>query len=785
LVKRRSVVQVSAGAILGSALTALVFVLCSEPRPMPVEEMDDAETSDGRTQRTTVARPGSKTPNRDLTGDCVLSGSVTEEDGKPAPRVLVRVRLLDEPWVSADLDLETETDDKGLFAFEGLTRNAKYQIWAWSHGNAVTDYEDAQCGAKTHLMLEKGATLSVKFIDPRGKPAGAVEVMLAGSSLWPTRRTMTNDLGELTIEGLAPGLIMIHGRTHDARLAYTSQEPLEVQAGKEIEITLSLQSATPAKVIVTDKTNRQPISGAAVLLGPDTASLLHRVFLTGEDGTAILPGLITDDNVAWIIASGYVRSPPKPIAPGAEVSFVLNEGGVIEGVVQTNDGTPVMGASILVDMEMGGALTAMPGGSSRRFSSDLLNAATEGWPAMTAAPDDSVTLAGPANLPFPAISSEKDSALGMGRWRPTDKQGRFELNGLPAGRMVLNVEHEEFVTGGETTVTMESGARISDVMITVKRGVGAKVRVLNEAGYPIRNALVTVYNRDEDDIASLPTGTDGFAEFGGLPASFRIEASADDMIPATARIKGRLGHKMEVNITLPPADKSIHGRVIDEDGHGVADVSITAKSITRGLVQAIQCNTGTDGSFTLEKVGKGSYHLVAEKDGKILAQVGNVAGDNNITLVAGAHTGNQAQPDINIPDIPSETLEDPFESPDSENMGMIAITNIEDNLGSVNSEYGQADRLVVTGPPSGKGGLPITVRGSPGKVFVGSVQPGTLAAGAGLAAGDRIIAVDNVKITSPAQARRAIAGRIGSVVVIGVVHKNEHLSIVIQRVRVP
>lgn len=784
MVKRRSVIQVSAGAMLGSALTALLFVLCSEPCSTIVEDMDDTETSDGRTPRTAVARPGSKTTDRDLTGDCVLSGSVIGPDGQPARKALVRVRLLDEPWVSADLDLETETDDKGLFTFEGLTRNAKYQLWAWSRGNAVTDYEDAQCGAKTHLMLEKGATLSVKFVDLKGKPVGPVDVMLAGSSLWPARRAMTDDLGELTIEGLAPGLIMIHGRTHDARSAYTSQEPLEMQAGKEIEITLSLQSATPARVIVTDETNRQPIPGAAVLVGPDTASLLHRVFRTGEDGTAILPGLATDDNVAWIVANGYVRSEPKPVAPGAEVSFVLNEGGVITGVVQTSDGTPVAGASILADMEMGGALTAMPGGSSRRFSFNLLNAASEGWPAMTAAPDDSVTLAGPANLPLPAIQSKGDSASGKGRWRPTDKQGHFELNGLPAGRIVLTVDHKEFVTGDKTTVTMEPGARISGVTITVRRGVVARVRVLNEAGYPIRNALVTVYDRDENDIASLPTRTDGYAEFGGLPRSFRIEASADGMIPATARIKGRLGYEMEVNITLPPADKAIRGRVIDKDGYGMADVSITAKSITRGLVQVIQCNTGTDGSFTLENVGKGSYHLAAEKDGKILAQVGNVAGDNEITLVAGAHTGSHARPDIAVPEIPAETLEDPFESPYGENLGMIAITSIEDNLGSVNSEYGQADRLVVTGPPSGKGGLPITLRGSKGKVFVKSVQPGTLVAGAGLAAGDRIIAVDNVKITGPAQARKAIAGKIGSVIVIEVVHNDEHLSIVIQRVRV-
>ncbi len=67
---------------------------------------------------------------------------------------------------------------------------------------------------------------------------------------------------------------------------------------------------------------------------------------------------------------------------------------------------------------------------------------------------------------------------------------------------------------------------------------------------------------------------------------------------------------------------------------------------------------------------------------------------------------------------------------------------------------------------------------------VRSVQPGSLVAGAGLSPGDRILTVDGVKVKGPGHARQAINGKIGTVVIMEVLHKGAHLSIVVQRVRI-
>ena len=91
----------------------------------------------------------------------------------------------------------------------------------------------------------------------------------------------------------------------------------------------------------------------------------------------------------------------------------------------------------------------------------------------------------------------------------------------------------------------------------------------------------------------------------------------------------------------------------------------------------------------------------------------------------------------------------------------------------------------MTGSPSGPGGLPISFgTGAAGAVIVKSVQPGSQVAAAGLMAGDRLVAVDGAPVKSVAQAKAAIAGRMGTVVMIEVVHQGEHLNVVVQRVRV-
>jgi S1-C subfamily serine protease len=116
--------------------------------------------------------------------------------------------------------------------------------------------------------------------------------------------------------------------------------------------------------------------------------------------------------------------------------------------------------------------------------------------------------------------------------------------------------------------------------------------------------------------------------------------------------------------------------------------------------------------------------------------------------------------------------------------GIIAISETEEPGDELSTQYGMTDALPVTGPPAGKGGLPIKLGGGPGKVIVKAVRPGSRVANAGLAVGDRVISVDGRKVTAPVQAQAALSGPIGSVVMLEVEHDGERFNVVVQRERV-
>jgi len=125
----------------------------------------------------------------------------------------------------------------------------------------------------------------------------------------------------------------------------------------------------------------------------------------------------------------------------------------------------------------------------------------------------------------------------------------------------------------------------------------------------------------------------------------------------------------------------------------------------------------------------------------------------------------------------------PADHAGADNLGVIAITETLDP-GTRSTEYGLVDQLPVTGPVPGRGGLPVEIGGGPGKVVIKSVAAGSQVAAAGLRAGDRLVAIDGRKVETPAQARDAIGGAIGSVVMLEVRSDGESLNIVVQRVRV-
>jgi len=159
----------------------------------------------------------------------VLAGQILTEDGTPVEKALVRLRLLDEPWESANVDMVQTTGRDGSYRFDGLTEKAAFQVFAYAKGYRTTDWVGAICGTRTDLMLEKGAVLRLLFVDGQGSPVPFAAVTVAGSALWPARSAMADEQGVLRLPGLSPGFYAFEATS--AGQGFSLLEPIELAAG--------------------------------------------------------------------------------------------------------------------------------------------------------------------------------------------------------------------------------------------------------------------------------------------------------------------------------------------------------------------------------------------------------------------------------------------------------------------------------------------------------------------------------------------------------------------------
>jgi hypothetical protein len=779
--RRRTAALVLLGILTGSSMTALLFYLFA--REQAVERPEIAGAMSG-VDAGNLGEVGLSEEDRaawDISGSCVFVGTVTGKDGSGIEGAVARIRVQGEAWAVPDPTLRATTDAEGRFELGGVRDDLVYQLWAFAPGRSTASQENVSCGMLIDFVLDDGAALDLAFLKPNGDPAENVSVVLAGASLWPAREAKTGPDGELTIVGLDPGEYVLWA--HSAGLAYISDEPIVLQSGKETSMELELEIAGAALVTVLDSLGKPTETGATVVVGPSSTSLLYRATTVDEKGGAIIPSLPEGEYTAQALADRYVETEPLPIRPDDTIVFKMEIGATVAGVVRTEDGRPVSGASLVVDQGLGSSFVALPAGAGRSFRRRILNAARAGWPKLYRL-EKSAFVSGPHNLPLPEVEADVSTAVGRA-WRLTDDSGGFFLDGLPSGRVAVSAEHPDFVMQKTADLTLERASAVSDAVVLMRPGSTATVRTLDERGYPVAGAEIVAYDSNQEAISDTASGSDGVAALKGLPGSFRIVAAADGRVPAAARVDGKTGAASEIQIVLPLADRTLHGRLTDENGFGVADAVVIARSVTKGLVHVLTATTEDDGTFSIEEAGPGSYHITADAGERGRAQLGDARYDMELKLVL--DTKGALEPEMVTPEDFAEAVgvDKPYEAPyAADNLGTTAPSFDADGQSSFNTRFGQADELAVTGPPSGKGGLPISVGGGPGRVVVTGVTPGTSVAVAGLSNGDRIVEIDGKRIKGPDDARKAISGLIGSVVMLKVESEGEIFTIVVQRERV-
>ncbi|MBN2528528.1 MAG: PDZ domain-containing protein [Deltaproteobacteria bacterium] len=832
---KRSVLFVASGIVVGALLTALLFWSLQErdntPAPAAPQQPEttpppakDTAADVAQSRNFEVPDWEILSPGRDLRGDCNICGQIFSEAGTPLSDAVVRLRLLDEPWRTANLPDVVTTADDGRYCFKGLTAKALYQLYAWKQDFATASFDDVVCNAATDLYLQKGARLTLRFLDVQGYSVPYVEVHIGGSAIWPLRRALSDDRGRISIAGLAEGVYSFSAQKDD--LSYSVSDPISLGPGEEVELEAQMAHIPAIGVTVLSGPDNTPVKDAVVTAVLQNESLLAHTYITDSNGKAVISGLSESGITLTVAATGFTTKKVERILPGAAVNVTMSRGAIIKGVVQTPGGKPIAGAVINARLQQGELFDTLPSRDDRLFIWKKALAEQSGLPQAIDVNDSAACIIGPARIPLPQMTNEPAPPPDSGNplsWQTTNAAGEFFLDAIPTGRISLGATHELFVQFRRPTLNAVVGQAFEDVPILMRKGATLSLRVVTRENQPISEATVTAYDMEGQILKSAQSESNGYVELAGLPEEFRVEAVARQYIPGVRKIFGPPGETVDTFIRLDDANLVLRGRVVNSYGTGVAGVAVEAELAQKGAIQVLTGESDSDGSFALEGASDATYTVRARIDGEVRATAETATANSSINMVVNddnptEESGVTAISPVSSPPLrhrASTTAPSPIPTPSVEkfgsgdSLGVItsglgqisfpkppassssdfpgttaeAPNDGEYVAGSSQGAFGNVDDLVVTGPPTGIGTVPVVLKMKNKHVVVANVQQGSLVAAAGLKSGAILLTIDGREITSVAMARRALQGTIGSVVMIEVTQDDEPLSVVVQRER--
>jgi protocatechuate 3,4-dioxygenase beta subunit len=210
-----------------------------------------------------------------------IAGRVIGPDGQPVAKVSVSIAPdVRTAALSSNASYgQSETDEKGAFAFDGL-KGGSYRLDA---GDQPWRNQPTKTGkySRSGIQLEEGGRID--DLEVRLQPACRVEGLVTGPDgrpfpgasvfardeqgnlvqAWP--QTISDSSGRFGIDGLSPGKVTIAARTK--KLASVESAPVAVRSGETAQVELSLRPGTRLRVVVKDKDGA--VVGAMITVAND------------------------------------------------------------------------------------------------------------------------------------------------------------------------------------------------------------------------------------------------------------------------------------------------------------------------------------------------------------------------------------------------------------------------------------------------------------------------------------------------------------------------------------
>lgn len=190
----------------------------------------------------------------------------------------------------------------------------------------------------------------------------------------------------------------------------------------------------------------------------------------------------------------------------------------------------------------------------------------------------------------------------------SDREGRFELRGVPEGSGEVTVEADGFVASDSFPVVIPQDPK-NEWTVVLQRGAILEGRISTRQGDPVGGTRVTV------ESAQARSDDDGKYLLAGVPlGEFEVEVVHADYPRQVRMLKIESGSNV-LDVQLQDGHR-VTGIVLSAAREPVPGASVSLETLVEGRDQrAYRTHTGMAGTFELPTVADGEYQIVASADG--------------------------------------------------------------------------------------------------------------------------------------------------------------------------
>jgi len=503
----------------------------------------------------------------------------------------------------------TVTDAQGRYRFDAVsarTLSVHFSHPGFQHQHVKDlDVPVSPEGRTLDVELVPGVSITGWVTDAdTGEPIPGAKISHGFGIFEENEVVRCDERGKFVLDGIGRGKIMVRARAEGYAPGRAHLDLRGVRSDETVQIELA-RWTTVAGSVRDDR--GEPVEGAEIFLEEQTlvfSKSSRRLGLSAADGSF-------EANLEHVLGDVRLRarhpdftegmSEAFRVQPGVRVTGVdirLQVGGRIVGNVSDEEGEPIAGARIHLYEE-----------------------------------------------PRKTVENPADKFEGRFAARPrgrvlvsatTERDGSFEMRGIPDGPKILEIRAEGFLGHVEPGLGVAGGDVVGPLAFTLVRGRGIGGRVTDSSGKPLDGVRVSVLRANgarEGGSGSAITDAKGRFEVTDLgPGSFKVFATKSGFVRHD-EAEIRAGTR-DLQIALDRYG-GIRGSVFFPDTAPgrfevlLQDLALDEADAAPELKKAFSSRKG---DFKLDTVAPGTYELIVLAEGYLPTRVGPLTVDENRLL---------------------------------------------------------------------------------------------------------------------------------------------------------